>query len=42
MKYFETTSIVMQDQLSQIGFKVNVEKIEWTTYLYDYFYGQTL
>ena len=41
VKYFETTSIVMQDQLSQIGFKVNVEKIEWTTYLYDYFYGQT-
>ncbi len=40
VKYFETTSIIMQDQLSQIGFKVNVEKIEWVTYLYDYFYGQ--
>ena len=41
VKYFETTSIIMQDQLSEVGFKVNVEKVEWTTYLYDIFYGQT-
>ena len=33
VKYFETTAIVMQDQLSEIGFKVNVEKLEWSSYV---------
>ena len=33
VKYFETTAIVMQDQLSDIGFKVNVEKLEWSSYV---------
>ncbi len=40
VKYFETTSIIMQDQLSQIGFKVNVKKVEWTNYISDVYRGQ--
>ncbi|MCY4105260.1 MAG: ABC transporter substrate-binding protein [Chloroflexi bacterium] len=40
VNYFETTSIIMQDQLSQIGFQVNVEQVEWSTYLNDVFRGQ--
>lgn len=33
INYFETTALVAQDQLSQIGFEVSVENLEWATYL---------
>ncbi len=33
VKYFETTAIIMQDQLSDIGFRVIVEKLEWSSYV---------
>lgn len=40
LKHFETTALIAQDQLSQIGFDVNVELIEWATYLNEIYYGQ--
>jgi peptide/nickel transport system substrate-binding protein len=38
--YFETTAIVMQDQLNQIGFDVTLEKLEWTNYVDEVLFGQ--
>jgi ABC-type transport system substrate-binding protein len=38
--YFETTAIVMQDQLNQIGFDVTLEKLEWTNYVSEVLFGQ--
>lgn len=41
LQHFETTALVAQDQLSQIGFEVNLELIEWANYLTDIYFGQT-
>lgn len=38
--FFETTALVVQDQLSQIGFDVQLEKVEWANYLEDIYFGQ--
>ncbi|MCY4105259.1 MAG: ABC transporter substrate-binding protein [Chloroflexi bacterium] len=40
INYFETTALVAQDQLSQIGFEVSVENLEWATYLNDVLLAQ--
>lgn len=37
---FETTALVAQDQLSQIGFDVQLEKVEWANYIQDVYFGQ--
>ena len=33
INYFETTALVAQDQLSEIGFDVSVRNMEWASYL---------
>lgn len=38
--FFETTALVAQDQLSQIGFDVQLEKVEWANYLDEVYFGQ--
>ncbi|MBZ0304065.1 MAG: hypothetical protein K8J31_30290 [Anaerolineae bacterium] len=38
--FFETTALVAQDQLSQIGFDVQLEKVEWANYLTEVYFGQ--
>jgi len=38
---FETTALVAQDQLSQIGFEVNLNLVEWANYLDEVYFGQT-
>jgi len=38
--FFETTALVIQDQLSDIGFEVELEKIEWANYISDIYFGQ--
>jgi peptide/nickel transport system substrate-binding protein len=40
LKHFETTALVAQDELSKIGFKVNLELVEWANYLDDVYFGQ--
>ena len=40
INYFETTALVAQDHLSQIGFEVHVENLEWATYLNDVLLAQ--
>jgi peptide/nickel transport system substrate-binding protein len=40
LKHFETTALVAQDQLTQVGFKVNLTLVEWANYLDEIFYGQ--
>jgi peptide/nickel transport system substrate-binding protein len=40
LQHFETTALVAQDQLNQIGFNVDVELVEWANYLTDVYYGQ--
>jgi peptide/nickel transport system substrate-binding protein len=40
LKHFETTALVAQDQLSQIGFGVELELVEWANYLTDVYFGQ--
>ncbi len=37
---FETTALVAQDQLNDIGFDVKLEKVEWANYLSDVYWGQ--
>ncbi|MDX1995989.1 MAG: ABC transporter substrate-binding protein [bacterium] len=37
---FETTALVAQDQLSDIGFEVNLELVEWANYLDQIYFGQ--
>ena len=37
---FETTALVAQDQLSDIGFDVKLEKVEWANYIADIYRGQ--
>lgn len=38
--FFETTALVVQDQLSDIGFEVELEKVEWANYITDIYLGQ--
>ncbi len=40
LKHFETTALVAQDQLRQIGFDVKVELVEWANYLDQVYFGQ--
>ncbi|MBI1259414.1 MAG: hypothetical protein GC204_18255, partial [Chloroflexi bacterium] len=40
LKHFETTALVAQDELGKIGFKVNLELVEWANYLDDVYFGQ--
>ncbi len=40
LQHFETTALVAQDQLNQIGFGVEVELIEWANYLDQIYFGQ--
>ena len=37
---FETTALVAQDQLKDIGFDVSLEKVEWANYMSDIYLGQ--
>lgn len=39
INYFETTALVAQDQLKQIGMDVSIKKMEWATYLKDVYFG---
>ena len=41
LQHFETTALVAQDQLRQIGMGVEVELVEWANFLDQVFYGQT-
>lgn len=41
LQHFETTALIAQDQLNQIGFEVELELIEWANYLTDIYFGQT-
>lgn len=38
--FFETTALVAQDQLGDIGFDVQLDKVEWANYLTDIYFGQ--
>lgn len=40
VKYFDTTALIMQDQLGQLGFEVTLDKMEWATYLEEAYFGQ--
>ena len=40
LKFFETTALVAQDQLNQIGFSVDLRKVEWANYITDVYFGQ--
>src|SRR5262249_38675992 len=40
LKHFETTALVAQDQLTQIGFQVDLQLIEWANYLDEVYFGQ--
>jgi peptide/nickel transport system substrate-binding protein len=41
LQHFETTALVAQDQLNQIGFEVTLELVEWANYLDQVYFGQT-
>jgi peptide/nickel transport system substrate-binding protein len=40
LQHFETTALVAQDQLNQIGFDVELELVEWANYLDQIYFGQ--
>ena len=40
LNLFETTALIAQDQLNQIGFDVSVELVEWANYLDEIYFGQ--
>lgn len=40
LQHFETTALVAQDQLNQIGFDVTLELVEWANYLDQVYFGQ--
>lgn len=40
VQYFETTALVVQDELGQIGFDVKLELVEWANYIPEVYYGQ--
>jgi peptide/nickel transport system substrate-binding protein len=41
LQHFETSALVAQDQLSDIGFEVTLELVEWANYLDQVYFGQT-
>jgi peptide/nickel transport system substrate-binding protein len=41
LQLFETTALVAQDQLNQIGFDVSLELVEWSNYITDVYLGQS-
>ena len=40
LQMFETETLIIQDQLNQIGFDVSVEHYEWGNYLEEIYFGQ--
>jgi peptide/nickel transport system substrate-binding protein len=40
LQLFETSVLIAQDQLSQIGFQVDLELVEWSNYISDVYLGQ--
>lgn len=40
LQLFETTALVVQDQLGQIGFEVTLELVEWSNYIPEVYLGQ--
>ncbi|MFN8373854.1 MAG: ABC transporter substrate-binding protein [Anaerolineae bacterium] len=40
LQHFETTALIAQDQLNQIGFDVQLELVEWANYLDQVYFGQ--
>ena len=40
LQFFETTVLVVQDQLGQIGFEVDLELVEWSNYIPEVYFGQ--
>lgn len=40
LQFFETTALVVQDQLGDLGFDVEVEKLEWANYIEQVYFGQ--
>ncbi|MCA9881675.1 MAG: ABC transporter substrate-binding protein [Anaerolineaceae bacterium] len=40
LQLFETTVLVVQDQLGQIGFDVSLELVEWSNYIPEVYFGQ--
>jgi peptide/nickel transport system substrate-binding protein len=40
LNLFETTALIAQDQLNQIGFDVSLELVEWANYLDEVYFGQ--
>jgi peptide/nickel transport system substrate-binding protein len=40
LNLFETTALVVQDQLNQIGFDVTLDLVEWANYLDEVYFGQ--
>jgi peptide/nickel transport system substrate-binding protein len=41
LQHFETSALVAQDQLKQLGMGVEVELVEWANFLDQVFFGQT-
>ncbi|MEL7435601.1 MAG: ABC transporter substrate-binding protein, partial [Chloroflexota bacterium] len=41
LQLFETSVLVAQDQLNQIGFDVSLELVEWSNYITDVYLGQS-
>lgn len=40
LQLFETTALVAQDQLGQIGFDVTLDLVEWSNYIPEIYFGQ--
>lgn len=40
LQHFETSALVAQDQLAQLGFDVTLELVEWANYIDQIYYGQ--
>ena len=40
LQMFETETLIIQDQLNQIGFDVSVQHYEWANYLEEVYFGQ--
>ncbi|MFN8450100.1 MAG: hypothetical protein U0521_16335 [Anaerolineae bacterium] len=40
LQHFETTALVAQDELQKIGFKINLDLVEWANYIDQIYYGQ--
>lgn len=38
--FFETTALIVQDQLGDLGFDVTLDKVEWANYLDQIYFGQ--